>query len=390
MNSNTTPLLSIIIPTKNRYTTLLPVVNAILKNIKSNNFELIIQDNSDSNKSVLSFFDNIENTDSRIHYYYHGENISISDNTILAIEKILGKYAIFIGDDDIVSPYICEIVEQLNRKDIDCLIFNCGYYWWDSVTFLKETYYHRKKALWIPENINTHLEEKISEKELSFVIKNGGVHLFNLPRFYHGIIKREVLEKIKSSTGTFLVGSCPDISYATSIAFVIDKYYYINYPVTIYGASKNSGGGYSASNKHYGKIENQTFLKKNILEVWDENIPKIWSAHTIYAQTVSEVLTAFKYNGKINYNAFYGSMLVYEPFLIGYIKPTLKLYCNHNPIKLYSIIITYIKKIVGKLNRDLLYKEKKFNYEVALADNIDICMNILSKYKFNNFDDIET
>lgn len=120
MSTNNSPLLSIVIPTKDRYECLIPVINTILKHVISSDFELVIHDNSISNDSVLPFFNN--HVDSRLKYFYVKDYLSMVDNTLLAINQSKGKYATFIGDDDLVSPFICEITKLLDKKNIDCLI----------------------------------------------------------------------------------------------------------------------------------------------------------------------------------------------------------------------------------------------------------------------------
>ena len=42
------PLLSIVIPTKNRYETLIPTLDALLDNIVGSAYEIIVQDNIDN------------------------------------------------------------------------------------------------------------------------------------------------------------------------------------------------------------------------------------------------------------------------------------------------------------------------------------------------------
>lgn len=372
-------LLSIIIPTKNRYSCLFPVIEAITKYVQRQDMEIVIQDNSDDNSLAIEYFDKIN--DDRCRYFYVKESISISDNTLLALKNVSGKYVTFIGDDDLVSPYIMNVVDRMNILNIEALTFNCGYYWWNTVDFEKENYYKRKKAFWIPDNISSDFIEKQSLPEMHKLLNNGGTGIFELPRFYHGIVTKDVLDRIYRQVGTYLIGSCPDISFATSIAFVVDKYYYINYPVTIYGASKNSGGGWSASNKHYGKIEDQFFLKDNILDVWDDKIPRIWSAQTIYAETVSEVLRGFGILERLNYSAFYASMLVYEPFLFKYLKPLLVIHFRKNRREILVFLKIVFRKLLGRLYRNIKFRSKKCGFEVVLAQNVDECMGKLLNYK---------
>jgi glycosyltransferase involved in cell wall biosynthesis len=378
------PLFSIIIPTKNRYSSLLPVIDSILRNIDSEDFELVIQDNSDDNNSVQKYFN--FNTDSRLKYNYSEEILSIVDNTILAIENAIGKYITFIGDDDFVSPYICKIVSMLEEKDIDCLIYNSGFYWWENVDFANPTSYCDKNVFWIPSNVSTNLVKLNSKIELDKVLKNGGVQYGMLPRFYHGIVKRSKLDEIKKITGTYLPGACPDMAFSISLSQVIQEYYWINYPVTIFGASNNSGAGMGARKAHFGKIEDLPFLPKGIIHRWDPELPLIWSGHTTNAQAIFEVFKAFDQKRRISYSSFYSSMLANEPMLAKYIFPLiLKLpkpeLFFHFPI---NFLYNYFKLMFMSTYLTIKFKIGKFNFIVIKKSNVADCMEYLKGLKISN------
>ena len=382
MSMDSLPLITIIIPTKNRYETLLPVVKSILNTIKSSDFEIVVQDNSDSNLPAIDYFETCK--DNRLHYFYQSGSLSISENTTLAIEQIKGKYSIFIGDDDLVSPYICEIVKKLDNLNAVGLIYTPANYWWESVEFTSENYYYRKKALWIPKKISNRFVKKNSKSELDFMLGKGAVGYYQLPRFYHGIILTKALKDIKDNIGTYLSGSCPDIALSTSLAFVTDEYYFVHFPVSVFGACKNSGGGWTVNKTHFGRIEEQRFLQKGIVDRWDPNIPLIWSERTIYPQTVYETLKAFECSKKINYIAFYASMLANERFLFRYWYPAVKTYCRENRFNYLKIVLKYLKISTGIQ----LYKIKKmtrsFNYDVVHDQTIEQCMQTLLEMKFSD------
>lgn len=363
MMENYKYLFSIIIPTKNRYSTLFPVLDFLIDNLNDGyNYEVIIQDNSENNSICLEYLTNRK--EPKLKYFYNQASIPISENAELAIQNSNGKYLIFIGDDDFISPQICEIVEYLNNKNIDCLIHNPGYYWWDSVSFSKENFYHKPNNLWLPNEINFELIALNSDDELNKTLYKGAVSYYLLPRLYHGIIKRDIINKIKSETGNYIIGSCPDIALAISISLVLKNYYYVNYPVTIFGASRNSGGGMTARNQHFGELGKMSFLRPNITNVWDKNIPKVWSQTTIYPQTTTEVLKIFKNSGGPNFLAFYATMIVNEPYLFNFTFKSILRFCKLNPIKYFYLILLIIKKSIGKLFRNYKIRFKKLDYKV--------------------------
>jgi hypothetical protein len=356
------PLLSIMIPTKNRYETLLPVLEVFIKNIQGDNYEIVVQDNSDNNQPFIDWFQKFH--DEKIKYFYESAKLDIIQNTTKALEHCNGEYLIFIGDDDFVSPYIVNITEFIKRENIECLIYPPGRYWWDSVIFTKERGYLKKKIYWEPLNINTELIKVDSSKEMDCVLNRGGVHYYKLPRFYHGLVRRKVLDEIKEKTGIYLPGICPDMGFAMSLALVINEYHFMNYPVSVFGASRNSGAGWGSNNTHYGKIEEVFFLPADTIERWDPLLPEIWSAYTTNAQTIYDVFKTFHIDRAIDYEVFYASMLANEPMLKQYIKPVIKQYCQYNILKYIKICFKipkiFLKAKIKPCVFNILYRTGNF------------------------------
>jgi glycosyltransferase involved in cell wall biosynthesis len=357
-------LLSIIIPTKNRYSTLLPVLDSIIDNLcHKYEYEIIIQDNSDDNKTCLDYLS--QRNSSRLKYFYNQLSMPIADNTELAIDNSNGKYLIFIGDDDFVSPDILKITNLLDQRSINCLIYSPGYYWWESVIFTKENYYHKSVNLWLPDVKSDLKFTKMDPVfELDKTLAKGAMSYDMLPRFYHGIVLRSEIINLKSKFGRYIVGSCPDIDFAISLAINIKEYYYLNYPVSVFGASKNSGGGWTALKKHFGEIEKLPFLRPEIKDKWNPLIPRIWSEKTIYPQTTSEVLKGYNVKKELNLLALYAAMLIYEPFLEPKIAKFIFKNCGYNPIRYFKFAFEVLKKIAGLVVVKVKYKFKMLPFKV--------------------------
>src|SRR5690554_5261394 len=101
-------LLSIVVPTKNRYQYLTYFLKQFI-DIKEQNVELIIQDNSDDNRFILDELKNYE--DNRIRYFHIFENLSVSDNCSEGIKNSRGKYVTLMGDDDCMTSEIMNIMD---------------------------------------------------------------------------------------------------------------------------------------------------------------------------------------------------------------------------------------------------------------------------------------
>ena len=212
-------LLSIIIPTKNRYSTLFEVITFFIKNISEKNIEFIIQDNSDDNSEAVIFFNEL--ADSRIKYFHTHDKLSIVENTIKSIENSSGEFISFIGDDDFISPKIMHFVNVMKENNMDCLIYNPAYFWWGSLNFKKTNHYFQPNAFWNPLNQNEVFKEIISNEALDTFLESGAAFFSSLPKLYHGIIKKDILYKIKDKTGTFLPGSSPDIAFSIAISLTV-------------------------------------------------------------------------------------------------------------------------------------------------------------------------
>jgi len=113
-------LLSIIIPTKDRYHYLKECITTVLS-VNTDDFELIIQDNTADNSEIRDFCEAIR--DSRLKYFHYYEPLSVVDNLNKAIENSCGRYVCFIGDDDSISSSLIDAVCYIDRHDIDCLSF---------------------------------------------------------------------------------------------------------------------------------------------------------------------------------------------------------------------------------------------------------------------------
>lgn len=126
-----TPILSIVVPTKNRYRTLRVLIEAIL-NWKAQDFELIIQDNSVNNSEILESIVGFR-TDKRLKYFYEPKSLTLVENCELAIEKTNGEYICFIGDDDGLVEETTEICKWLKANEIESASFRKASYLWPDV-----------------------------------------------------------------------------------------------------------------------------------------------------------------------------------------------------------------------------------------------------------------
>lgn len=344
--STDTPLLSILIPTKNRYETLVPVVTKIASSIDDARLEIVICDNSPQRGDQV---DALVATDPRIAYRYFPDDVSIVDNTECGIDMCRGQYICFIGDDDLVSPHIMAITNWLKDRGEDCLVYPPARWWWQSVHFAKETRSQQPGIFWLPKARDGMVRRRNSADELGRVLTRGGVALIDLPRLYHGIVSRRAIGRIRERFGRYVPGASPDMALCVALALTTEQYLSIDYPVTVFGASRNSGGGWTAARQHHGRIEDQKHLPRDILDRWDPRLPRIWSEQIIYPQTIHEVLSRAGVDNTLSIPTLYGSLMAYEPHILRHLLPIIVRHVRRHPTDIGAILYKTMLKLAGRL-----------------------------------------
>jgi hypothetical protein len=281
------PIISIVVPTKNRYY-YLEFLILYFHSIDSKKIELVIQDNSDigTNNNFSAFIESLN--DSRISYQYSGESMTIDQNCDLALNRAKGDYISMIGDDDAFSKHIINYIEDFKNNDLDAVLTAKSSFTWPDV---KPRFYKEKlSGIFRVEKFNSKKTEIDVTNEMIKVISIGGTEMLNLPRTYHGIIKKAILEEIYLETGTYFPGPSPDMANAISSCKFIKKFMKIDLPLIISGHSNKSAGGQGAIGKHIGEISEIKFLPKATGPNWSKQIPFYWSGYTIYAESVIQAL----------------------------------------------------------------------------------------------------
>ncbi|MSP52953.1 MAG: glycosyltransferase family 2 protein [Gammaproteobacteria bacterium] len=111
VNSQSSPLISVIIPTYNRAWCIGRAINSVL-NQTYQNYEIVITDDGstdDTNKVIDSFSDN------RIKYFKFEENRGMYKAQCNSIEKSTGDYIIFLdSDDELVQNAVQSFVSKIS------------------------------------------------------------------------------------------------------------------------------------------------------------------------------------------------------------------------------------------------------------------------------------
>lgn len=378
------PLLSIIIPTRNRYATLIPVVEALEKRFVDSDIEILVQDNSDNNIVFTNYLK--ESVVNKLKYFYYPHKVSMVENSEFAIANSTGSYLIFIGDDDIVNPMIMKVVEIMEMKNIQSIIYPIANYFYPDVKFHKEYGFHKPGLLSFNRDIDYRIAVLNTKQEIERVKRIGGIFILDLPRLYHGVINRALIEKVYREYGKFVPGPCPDMTTSTAIATLIDFHHKINIPLSVAGNSSASEGGKGPTNGHVVNLEEKSWLNQEDIKDWNNKLPRIFSRETIWAQSFFHVLSLTS-RPQLNYKAVYNSMIFSCPNKVlplvnklyfstvekpsGYVQILIAYFKRYFKIFVFSCPVSIIEKFM------LLRGDYRAKQEIAGVKSISECMSIL-------------
>ena len=304
-------ILSIIIPTKNRYATLFSLVDTLL-GFDDQEIEIIIQDNSDDNTAALLFIAD-RRTKTALKYFHDPRDLSVIENSDLAVLNSSGEYVCFIGDDDGVMPFITDVVRWMKLKEYKALkSFKPNYYWPNQRSNILSNDISGNLNL---KNFDYKIRIIKCREALDYTLSKGGTSIKMLPCLYHGIVARISLNKIYDQCNTYFPGPSPDMANAIALTQIMDSHVRVSFPVVISGKSSKSTGGAGVLHQHVARIEDVKYLPKNTSIEWTDTIPKYWTGPTIWAESVIKALNNFGNNQdikKFNFSYLYAFISVFH------------------------------------------------------------------------------
>ena len=335
------PILSIIIPTRNRQKYAIESIASILQAIDQD-CEIVVQDNSD-----ISSLENILPSDPRIVYHYSNERLSFVDNFSEAYKQSSGRYICFIGDDDTVTNDICDIVRFADQEGIDAVVSRpiVSYEWPDQK--------HGQKGMLSFCNKERKIIRIHPKSELSKLMQEGCITYMhrNLARAYHGITSRSKFEEYCSLTNVYFGGLSPDIYSSVALSYVIDQAILINYPFSIAGSCPESGTSQSKRGEHTNSDLSIAphFIGHSNYE-WSSIVPRFYSVETIWADTAIHAMRDLGLPlSKINKSMLYAHCLLKH---LNYSREITKCARSNHVFKA-SIVIATLKDILKVMIRKL-------------------------------------
>ena len=235
------PLVSVVIPTRDRPDTLKICLEALRLECCAD-IEFVIQDNA-STPATWQVVVEAAQRDDRIVYFRSEKRLSQRHNFELGIANARGDYMSIIGDDDAFCrgalQWMCNMVRAHSP---DAMRWPIAAYIWPSlceqgVGMFSFNY----------EGIFGGWTKRPRQYTADKIVQASANSWDNI-MVYHGLISRRIYEAVKKrSNGTFFSYHLPDVYAHNVLAFVKDETlsdYYIDvrHPMTVYGMSGHSSG----------------------------------------------------------------------------------------------------------------------------------------------------
>ena len=375
------PIVSVVVPTKNRYKYLKHLIS-LIESFNDGRIELLVHDNSDDNSEILDFLSNKKLVST--YYYYDTDRLSMGENAERGINKARGEYICFIGDDDAVCRNIADCAEWMKKNDIDAvralyLNYSCNE---DKGENKGSVYYDDIKSSY-------SIGDPIIE--LKKVLNDGVPEFEYMAKVYHGIVKKSVLEEVQEHGECLFPGPTPDMSGAVSISFFVKKYAMLNIPVVIPGMSRMVGGGVM------GKVltlDEVSFITDEDRKKWPNDYPPLWATELIWPVCALNALKSVQreeYINELNKNRMLSRLIAIHKT---YFDESLKYAENKFTFLLelvrYFIVEGFIHlfetKVKAKLNGKLL---GKYNIKYGFGSIADAEAYLMEQIKDFSFDKLK-
>lgn len=310
-------IVSIIVATHNRSGYAIACVQSLL-DINSEKIQVVVHDTSNDDCKLAAWIK--QNPHPRLIYVHWQERLSMTENHERAIRLAEGEYVCLIGDDDTVSSYVVEVSQFAKANDIDMLtpIAKAAYYWPD---FRTKNYGAAHAGKIYISEFNCALSKFNLNERLSLALSAACQGTDGMPKLYHGLVRRQLLNQIVCNDGVLLHGASPDMSASVGLSLLGGTYHLLDFPFTMPGGGGNSNSGRSATGKHKGNLKDDPHLTpfKNLN--WPESIPNFFSVETVWGHAAWETLVWHSSLTGFNFARLYALCLFHHP---DYLKETIK------------------------------------------------------------------
>jgi glycosyltransferase involved in cell wall biosynthesis len=304
-----TPSLSIIIPTRNRAEQCAKTVVSVLA--FPGDFELVLFDSSETDELAGHL-----PPDPRVRIVKGSPAFNMTQCFEAAVAEARGDFVCMIGDDDGVTPQLFAWVEQAALEGLHSVTTDPDYFAMYNWPGLKSRYFGDANTgkLFLKQGTGAERTADLAAERSAF-LANGGQGCGPLPRVYHGLVRRSLLEAMRARFGRCFDGVSPDVSFSYFAALLERPHKVIDKPLAISGQSLGSNAGRSAMREHKGDLWSDPHMQRYRGVHWPADVPQFFSVETVWGQaTLSAVEVAGgAERGQFGFARYYARLLVAHP-----------------------------------------------------------------------------
>lgn len=283
-----TPLLSIAVPTHNRARYAVHAIRSLLS-LQDARLEVVVSDTSTDGELARWVAGSEDAKDPRLVYFRPPERLDMTGNHNAALAACRGGYVCLIGDDDTVTADAVAAAAWAREQGVEVIAPNvvANYVWPD----FRSRYFGAGHAsrLYIAREMG-HGRMADAAQAFEAALTQAAQGTDGLPKIYHGIVDRRLLERVRQRSGQYFHGSSPDVSGAIGLAMCCERFLVVDYPLTIPGASGGSNTGRSAMNTHKGKLSQESQTSAFEAQGWSVGVPRFFAVETVWAHAALETI----------------------------------------------------------------------------------------------------
>lgn len=228
---NDHPLISLVIPTRERAETLFHTLRTAVEQ-DERDCEILVCDNasSDRTRTVVEAF-----ADPRLRYINPGRRLPMSENWNYAMQHVRGQYVMIIGDDDGVMPgALTRLRLLIESRPAKIYFWQVSEYYWP-IDDLPPVISH-VAPLSRPRDVDLAPLAK-------FAVRWGTWRYSKLPLGYHSAVARELLDAMLSRTGKVFHSTNPDVFMAFALPPLCSHAIDTGESYTVHGCSAKANAG---------------------------------------------------------------------------------------------------------------------------------------------------
>lgn len=253
-------LLSIVVPTCNRLEVATKTIATLAA--QQTDVEIIVQDCGDDDRlgAMLTAAGA-----GRVSYRHAGRNLSMAENWSEGLARATGTYVTVVGDDDGMLPEGAAAARWMAREGLEALnIQGSGLvrYRWPTVG--REGYAFLYDATGTAAPLD-------APAEFHRQCRGHGGTIEWLAGPYYGIVRRDILCRLRERTGCWADGLSPDHYLALTVSSVVERAMRVDYPLFLAGkcaqrpTSQETDGAVEHTRKHVAQYASLR---------WPEHLPQ--------------------------------------------------------------------------------------------------------------------